>query len=194
MYYCIIIIVYYRLSVADNFINSYYWHDHLIFYDIIINKSYATLSIWQLSDMLLKNEYTKQGNRLTYSSTECLVYCSDETIKSVGIWTNVYALSAIIMSLVTIRPIKLVVVGDHTVGKTCLLTSFATNQFPTDFVPAVFGCWMSNTIEIDGQLSSLIPWDTPGMQFEPLKFNLWSYTEISSSIHHYYRAVWLWST
>jgi GTPase SAR1 family protein len=34
--------------------------------------------------------------------------------------------------------VKCVVVGDGAVGKTCLLYSFAENQFPEDYVVSLF--------------------------------------------------------
>ncbi|KAJ7656507.1 P-loop containing nucleoside triphosphate hydrolase protein [Mycena polygramma] len=54
--------------------------------------------------------------------------------------------------------IKLVVVGDIAVGKTCLLISRTTNKFP-DFVPTVFDNW-AETVMVGEKPYSLGFWDT----------------------------------
>jgi len=61
------------------------------------------------------------------------------------------------------QTIKLVVIGDGAVGKTCLLISYAKKEFPKDYIPTVFDNYVVNLTAGDQNIE-LGLWDTAGQE------------------------------
>ena len=62
-----------------------------------------------------------------------------------------------------LNTLKCVFVGDGAVGKTCLLISYTTNKFPSEYVPTVFDNY-AVTVMIGGEPYTLGLFDTAGQE------------------------------
>eukprot|EP00019_Armaparvus_languidus_P007850 CAMPEP_0168595432 /NCGR_PEP_ID=MMETSP0420-20121227/9462_1 /TAXON_ID=498008 /ORGANISM="Pessonella sp." /LENGTH=189 /DNA_ID=CAMNT_0008631885 /DNA_START=31 /DNA_END=597 /DNA_ORIENTATION=- len=59
--------------------------------------------------------------------------------------------------------VKCVVVGDGAVGKTALLMTFTSGEFPAEYIPTICDNFRQ-TLEVDSKTVSLSLWDTAGQE------------------------------
>jgi len=61
------------------------------------------------------------------------------------------------------RKVKVVVVGDGAVGKTCLLWAYSKQEIPPDYVPTVFDNYVVK-LQVNSEEVTLQLWDTAGQE------------------------------
>jgi small GTP-binding protein len=73
---------------------------------------------------------------------------------------------------------KIVVVGDGSVGKTCLLLVYARGVFPDEYVPTVFENYKT-VVSMGGQDYAVQLWDTAGQEeLESIRTLSYSHTDV----------------
>nr|CAI5829185.1 unnamed protein product [Callosobruchus analis] len=78
-------------------------------------------------------------------------------------------------------PVKITAVGDGIVGKTCMLSTYTTGEFPIEYVPTVFEHY-GQKITVDGIDYNVTLWDTAGQEdYERLR--PLSYPHVSACIN-----------
>lgn len=67
-------------------------------------------------------------------------------------------------SPLTLRQIKLLLIGDSGVGKSCCLLRFSEDSFTPSFITTIGIDFKIRTIELDGKRVKLQIWDTAGQE------------------------------
>ena len=60
--------------------------------------------------------------------------------------------------------LKLIIIGDSSVGKTCILLRFSEDNFPVSHMPTIGIDFKIKTINIDDKRVKLQVWDTAGQE------------------------------
>uniref|UniRef100_A0A453M9B3 Uncharacterized protein n=1 Tax=Aegilops tauschii subsp. strangulata TaxID=200361 RepID=A0A453M9B3_AEGTS len=88
--------------------------------------------------------------------------------------------------------IKLLLIGDSGVGKSCLLLRFSDGSFTTSFITTIGIDFKIRTVELDGKRIKLQIWDTAGQErFRTITTGMVAYFEKSECFFTLLLIVWM---
>eukprot|EP00116_Pleurobrachia_bachei_P007488 sb/3467750/ len=115
--------------------------------NLIVNGNSVSLTLHEVSH---HEDYSDRLRPLSYPQTDVFLVCFSVT--RTDSFTNA-------KQLWVPEDLKFVVVGDGGNGKTCLLVTYFTNEFPVDYIPSALEPLTPNIV-VDGVPVSLTLWDT----------------------------------
>ena len=62
------------------------------------------------------------------------------------------------------KRVKFIIIGDKTVGKSCIINQFIEKQFVNEYIPTIGSDKIMKEIEIEGKILNLEIWDTVGQE------------------------------
>ena len=62
------------------------------------------------------------------------------------------------------KRVKFIIIGDKTVGKSCIINQFIEKQFVNEYIPTIGSDKIKKEIEIEGEKLKLEIWDTVGQE------------------------------
>ena len=62
------------------------------------------------------------------------------------------------------KRVKFIIIGDKTVGKSCIINQFIEKQFINEYIPTIGSDKIKKEIEIKGEKLNLEIWDTVGQE------------------------------
>lgn len=116
--------------------------------------------------------YDESSTTLEEKSTQRLPSAFARTLSSIPSYSQTRRCTAM-----ADKHLKIVVVGDKGVGKTCLLMSYVQRQFPTGYVPTVFENYVTKVEGPKKKIIELALWDSAGQE-EYNRLRPLSYAEV----------------